>query len=76
MKKVLTFDELMFMEDRDVRGFLNQIITCTTKQDGKVVGRVINFEVAANDPNLICGFILDNGQRISYGAINNLEIEI
>lgn len=66
----------MFMEDKDVRQFLNHIITCTTKQNSKITGRVINFEVAANDPYLICGFILDNGQQISYGAINNLEIEI
>lgn len=63
------------MSDDEIRQFLNHKIACQTKNDIQIVGRIVNFECAANDPHLICGFILDSGKRISFGVINNLYIE-
>lgn len=75
MIKTITIEDLLFMSDDEIRQFLNHKIACQTKNDNQIVGKIVNFECAANAPHLICGFILDSGKRISFGAINNLSIE-
>ena len=76
MTKIYSFEELMFLSDDTVRQFLNHQITCITKTGLQISGIIVNFEVAANEPHYICGFIFDNGRRIGYGSIVSLTIEL
>ena len=76
MTRIYSYEELMFLSDDTVRQFLNHQVTCTTKTGTQLSGIVANFEVAANEPHHICGFIFDNGRRIGYGSIRSLTIEL
>lgn len=76
MTKKYSFEQLMFLSDDTVRQFLNHQVTCATKAGLQLSGIVVNFEVAANVPHHICGFIFDNGKRIGYGSIESFTIEL
>ncbi len=76
MTKDFTIDEVMFMPDEDIRGFKNHLMECQTKSGLKVSGKIVNFELAANEPHLICGFIMQNGERVGFGNVQKLTITI
>lgn len=74
MTKTFTLDELMFLSDDEIRQFLHQEIECQTKKGLLISGKITNFELAANTPNHICGFIMQNGNRVGFGSIQKLTI--
>ena len=76
MTKDFTIDELMFMPDEDIRGFKNHLMECQTKSGLQVSGKIVNFELAANEPHLICGFIMQNGERVGLENIQKLTLII
>ena len=65
----------MGLPDEEIERFQNHQMECLTRNGNLISGRIVGFELAANRPNMICGFTTQDGEKVGFGNIQKLTVK-